>query len=39
MEKADPDPIPAQQVSEFSCATSLARRLLPLPAEMAIILS
>jgi len=39
MEEADPDPIPALQVSEFACATSLARKLLPLPAEMVIILS
>jgi hypothetical protein len=38
MEEADPDPIPALQVSEFACATSLAWKLLALPAEMAIVL-
>jgi hypothetical protein len=38
MEEADHDPIPVLQVSEFACATSLARKLLPLPDEIVGIL-
>jgi hypothetical protein len=40
MEEAGPDPIPVLlQVSEFACATSLARKLLSMPAEIVGILS
>ena len=34
MDDADPDSIPALQVYEFACGTSLARKLLSMPVEI-----
>jgi hypothetical protein len=39
MKEAGPDHIPVLQVYEFACTTSLARKLLSMPAEMVGILS